>query len=268
MEDAIVVCSLQRPRPGVVAASPPTTGSAPVAAKGVPPEQRVHPSIQGMVRIVATSDDAPDTEAGGDAPTHALHTALVATGVRADAAFLLARLQAHVAGYWFRYDALPASAAKMAQDVLWDCLGYDRGAEATGSGVSGGIGSAAGDGDGDDGSARAGRPLGVCVLLLGMGAGPAGTPPALTLVRADGTAREYVARAMGAGATLGNEKMSQRWRRGMHREEAREMLCGILKDISREEGWAPLEDGGDDGGLAVACETVTPKGIEVEYLPL
>ena len=276
-QDAIVVCSLQRPRLGTVAISLPLTGGVTTVSRG----NDVHPSIQGMVRIISTCDDSPNIPAGSEGPTHLLHTALVSTGVQADATFLLSRLQAHLSQYWFRYDALPSSAVKMAQDILLDCFDYDREEEVTGSQVSGGIGSAAGRGDqGDEGGGgmRAGRPLGVSSLLLGLDADAAGTVPGLTLVRADGSARRCVAQAMGAGSTRGNVQLSQRWRRDMSREEARELLVGILRDVAEEEGWASVEGDGAGGGtagggrkedgLAVVCETVTAAGIEVEMFSL
>ena len=170
---------------------------------------------------------------------------------------------------------------KMVRDVLLDCLGYDWGEEVSSGKISGGIGSAApsyeeredGD-DGGGGGSRAGRPLGVCSFLLGL---DSASHPFLTVVKANGASQQYVAQAMGAGSQLGNEKLSQKWRRCMSREEAKDMMREVLNDIAKEKGWLLDNDGDDDDGtegkknnrgLTVACETVTSRGIDIEYLPL
>jgi len=93
IENAIVVCSLQRPRPGVISSSP-TISSISSNNKSI-----IHPSIQGMVKPVATRDDiqtTPRTHHLKDIPNHAIHTAIVTTGIFSDANFLLAQLQAHI----------------------------------------------------------------------------------------------------------------------------------------------------------------------------
>ena len=145
IKDAIVVCSLQRPRPGVVAASPPTG-----------PGASFPPSVRGMVRTLATDDDVdlddiddddtgPEmtatttTSSSSSSPSHALRVAIVVAGVRPDADYLSDRLRAHLNRHWFRYDSLPPTSTtrggalvKMAGDVLLDCLGYDRADEVGG----------------------------------------------------------------------------------------------------------------------------------------
>ncbi|KAL9186666.1 hypothetical protein ACHAXT_005904 [Thalassiosira profunda] len=273
-EDAIVVCSLQRPRPGVISPSP-GRNIASVAES----DKSVHPSIQGMVRLLATRDDVHHpSQSSEDMPQHALHTAIVTTGVQSDASFLLRTLQTHMSKYWFRYDTLPsasgeASVVKMVRDILLDCLGYDRGEEANSGAMSGGIGSAAPsyderDDDDDRGGSRAGRPLGVCSFLLGL---DSATRPYLTVVKANGASQQYVAQAMGMGSQLANEKLSQQWRRRMSQPEASEMMKGILTGVAKEKGWMP-EDADDTGrastDLVVVCETVTPRGIAADYFPL
>ena len=62
----------------------------------------------------------------------------------------------------------------------------------------------------------------------------------------------------------------------MRREEARDMMKEILNDVAKERGWLRSDDGdgncdegtNNDVGLTVACETVTPRGIDIEFLPL
>ncbi|KAL3804438.1 hypothetical protein ACHAW5_003484 [Stephanodiscus triporus] len=182
IEDAIVVCSLQRPRPGVVVACPLTE-----------PGASFPPYVRGMVQTLATDDNVNDNDTGSEMTmtitlsssssslSHVHHMAIGIAGVRPDADYLSNRLRTHLNRHWFRYDSLPPTSTtrggalvKMAGDVLLDCLGYDRADEVGWGRASGGIGSAApgrgddGDGDGDDGDEeqRAGRPLGVCAFLL------------------------------------------------------------------------------------------------------
>mmetsp|Transcript_46007 Transcript_46007/g.96608 ORF Transcript_46007/g.96608 Transcript_46007/m.96608 type:complete len:532 (-) Transcript_46007:58-1653(-) len=309
VENAILVCSLQRPRLGVISTSPSNnkqTSSSP----------SVHPSIQGMVRIIATRDDDHNSH-GVDSsllPKHSLHTAIITTGLQSDAQFLVSQLQGHLSKYWFRYDTLPPSSsssssylssssssspiAQMVRDVLLDCMGYDRAEEVNSGKVSGGIGSAAPsydenddeeDGDSNGGSAmRAGRPLGVCSFLLGLDSSPPSQSsqqrPFLAMVTANGATQQYVACAMGAGSTIGNEKLSSKWRRGMRYIEARDMMREIGREIAKEKGWLLEQHDHDDdndsggyyhekrkdggGGLTMVCETVTSRGIDVDFLPL
>ncbi|KAL7528528.1 hypothetical protein ACHAXR_004093 [Thalassiosira sp. AJA248-18] len=238
-----------------------------------------------------TSTNSNDTQL----PKHAIHTAIITTGIQPDATFLLNQLQSHIISkYWFRYDTLlpPTIMVKMVRDVLLDCLGYDWGDEANSGKVSGGIGSAAPsygdnndehDDDNEGGSSRAGRPLGVCTFLLGLDsttkAATTATshqqhPPLLTVIKANGASQQYVAHAMGMGSQLANEKLSQKWSRCMSREEAKDMMHGILIDVAKERGWLLDDDGesattgGNINGLTVACETVTSTGIDIEFIPL
>ena len=291
IENAIVVCSLQRPRPGVISSSPTIRSSSSSNISSSNNKSIIHPSIQGMVKPVATRDDiqtTPRTHHLKDIPNHAIHTAIVTTGISSDANFLLAQLQSHISKYRFRYDALPSTSGatssltviKMVRDVLLDCMGYDWSEELASAKVSGGIGSAApsyddqeGDEDRGSGGQRAGRPLGVCTFLLGLDYSTA-AHPFLTVIKANGSSQQYVAHAMGAGSQLANDKLSQRWKRCMSEKEAKDMMREILNDVAKETGWLPGDE--NDGraerngidGLTVACETVTSGGIDVEYLPL
>ena len=290
VENAIVVCSLQRPRPGVISSSPSTSSVVSISSTN----KLSHPSIQGMVRPLATRDDINNPTSSSDdndIPKHALHTAIVTTGIQSDANFLLNQLQTHISKYWFRYDTLPSPSSgsattqqltviKMVRDILLDCLGYDWTMEVNSGQISGGIGSAAPsydegeDGDENGGSSRAGRPLGVCTFLLGLDFSMKAHLPFLTVVKANGASQQYVAHAMGVGSQLANDRLSQKWRRCMSQNEAKDMMKEILKEVAMEKGW--LTDGGDDGttegkkgsGLNVACEIVTSRGIEIEYIPL
>ena len=289
VENAIVVCSLQRPRPGVISPSPSTSSVVSISSTS-----KSHPSIQGMVRPLATRDDINNPTSSSDdndIPKHALHTAIVTTGIQSDANFLLNQLQTHISKYWFRYDTLPSPSSggattqqltvvKMVRDILLDCLGYDWTMEVNSGQISGGIGSAAPsydegeDGDENGGSSRAGRPKGVCTFLLGLDSSTKTHLPSLTVVKANGASQQYVAHAMGVGSQLANDRLSQKWRRRMRQTEAKDMMKEILKEVAMEKGW--LTDGGDDGttegkkgsGLTVACEIVTSRGIEIEYIPL
>lgn len=299
VEDAIVVCSLQRPRPGVISDGPPTGATG--VGGGVGGAVPIPPSVRGMVRTLATEDD-DDSHVSG----HALRAAIAITGMRSDADYLSDRIRAHLNRHWFRYDSLPRGGGmvKMAGDVLLDCLGYDRDGEACGGRASGGIGSAAPSGGGDDddedgggdGAQRAGRPLGVCAFLLGLDDGPSPPssssrgrrrrhrrPPFLTVIEANGASQRYVARAMGIGSDFANEELSRKWRRRMGQREAVDMMRGILGGIARERGWLLLAeeeegemDGGDgvcigggDGELfTVVCETVTSRGIDIQFVTL
>ena len=259
-ENAIVVCSLQRQRPGVISPSPSTSSvSITTATNKSSTTSSIHSSIQGMVRLLASRDDihpnssksciADDND--DDIPKHSLHTAIVTTGIQSDANFLLTQLQTHISKYWFRYDTLPStssSVTKMVRDVLLDCLGYDWSNEVGSGNISGGIGSAApsynnGQDDNDDDNnsppTRAGRPLGVCTFLLGLDSTATATTshPYLTVVKANGASQQYVAHAMGVGSALGNDILSQQWKRGMSRNEAVGMMKNVLKDIAKERGW-------------------------------
>ena len=88
---------------------------------------------------------------------------------------------------------------------------------------------------------------------------------------------------MGMGSRLANEQLSVKWKQCMSREESKQMMREILKEVAKEKGWMGTSDDEEDGGgkqsegyaededgngsgLTLVCETVTSRGIEVEYL--
>ncbi|KAL3792570.1 hypothetical protein HJC23_005540 [Cyclotella cryptica] len=328
VENAILVCSLQRPHRGIIAPTPDISSGILRTATTREGHHVVHPSIRGMVHIVTTRDDvssphpsvndnpsSSNTNTTPWPPRHALHTALVVTGLQSDAYFLLHTLRKYcISKYWFRYDTLPPSSSsgmvRLVREILLDFQGYDWNREVGSTVVSGGIGGASprnsgeeDDTDDDDGAMRAGRPLGLCTLLLGLDPESTTTTkqqkgegrPSLTVVRANGSSEGYVAYAMGVGSEGGNERLSRLWRRGMTAEEAKAMMREILREIAVEKGWLDDEKNGlgrnrledemveshrvneVDGRLegssiasefTIVCETVTTRGIDIEYLNL
>ncbi|KAL3763549.1 hypothetical protein ACHAWU_009233 [Discostella pseudostelligera] len=209
---------------------------------------------------------------------------MVVSGIRSDADYLSDRLRSHAVKHWFRYDTSPSlnTMAEMVRDVMLDFLGYNRGEEVRSAQISGGIGSAApsynGGGGGDDdengNDARAGRPLGVSVFLLGgldsVRHGDGGAE--ITSIEADGSSRTYVARAMGVGSQYANDKLSHHWRKNMSVDEAKDMMRSIMKDVAREVGWFPsAEDevdcfgGYEEGQWTMVCEIVTSNGVDVDF---
>ena len=219
-------------------------------------------------------------------PRALLHTAMVVSGIRSDADYLSDRLRSHAVKHWFRYNTSPSSntMAEMVRDVMLDFLGFDRGEEVRSAQISGGIGSAApsyngggGDDDENGNDARAGRPLGVSVFLLGgldsVRHGDGGAE--ITSIEADGSSRTYVARAMGVGSQYANEKLSHHWRKNMSVDEAKDMMRSIMKDVAREVGWFPsAEDevdcrgGYEEGQWTMVCEIVTSNGVDVDLLTM
>ena len=301
-ENAIVICSLQRPRLGIVAPSIPTGASSTNIRRynssdndNSNNEIIVHPSIQGLVKVLATRDDdvgTATTQHDNDVPEHTLHTAIVSTGIQSDATFLLSQLQRHFSKFWFRYNTLPTNSlavVKFTREVLLDCLGYDWSEEVGSAKVSGGVGSAAPsyneNEDDDNGSSQAGRPLGVSSFLLSL-ANDNAPRPTITLIEANGSSEQYVARAMGVGAQKANELLSQQWKLGMSREEVKDMMHEVLQEVAIERGWLSSGDDDEDSrsnvsssesvensnamhvGLTIACETLTTRGIDIELAPL
>jgi 20S proteasome alpha/beta subunit len=260
---------MQRPRLGIIASS---YENEIISTKK--DKQNIHPSIQGMVKILATRDDSTKPTST-TTPRHSPHTALIATGIQSDISHLLNQLQTHVISkFWFRYDTYPPREGmiQMVKDVLLDFLGYDRKEE--GSAVSGGSAAPSSHEDG----VRAGRPLGVCTFLLSLE-----DTPSLTVIEANGSWERYVAHAMGVGATVGNARLSQQWRRGMSVAEAKGMMREIFREIAVEKGWLNEDDEmqstsvtdddiskslGENFGsdVTIVCETVTREGIDIEYL--
>ena len=278
-ENAIVVCSLQRPRLGVIA-MPDETGGIIIRSRD---SRNVHSSIHGMVKVLATRDDSTKAST---TPRHTLHTALISTGLQSDISFLTRTLQSHlVSKYWLRYDSLPHDEAilKMIREILLDFLRYDWTEEVGSSVLSGGIGSAAPSYSEDEESSRAGRPLGVCLFLLEIDQTQSGDSPSLRLIKANGSSNKYMANAMGIGSELGNKLLSQKWRRKMSAGDARVMLKAILREISIEQGWRSVSDETEEtckndsnnnghamssSDLVMVCETVTKEGIYIEYFKL
>ena len=311
VEDVIIVCSLQRlhTRTGVVAASTTTTTTTTLPS-----------SIHGMVRILATMDDDDDEQHDGynnnnyddendventfQPPRHALQSAIVITGLVSDAEYLTDKLRSHMNKYWFRYDSSScstnaAAVAKMTRDVLLDCMGYNRNDETLSGSVSGGIGSAAasssssgGNDDDEDGAEeqqqqqqRAGRPLGICAFLLGIGSKHLYRPSRITVIEANGVSEEYVAYAMGMGSEIANSELAKKWRRHMGQNEAVDMMKGILQGVAKERGWLEdsttrteeevneeeknkEDDDKRDADLMVVCEIVSSRGINTQYIKL
>lgn len=293
-ENCIVICSLQRPRLGIVAPSIPTGASSTNIRRYSTSNtsSKVHPSIQGLVKILATRDDVDNidatTQSNDNVPTHTLHTAIVSTGIQSDATFLLNQLQRHFSKFWFRYNTLPTNTlavVKMIQEVLLDCMGYDWSEEVGSAKVSGGVGSAAPsyneNEDESNGSSAAGRPLGLSSFLLSLAKDDDSTTfsspasrPMITLIEANGSSEQYVARAMGVGAQNANGLLAQKWKQGMSREEVKDMMQEILQEVAIERGWLQGDD--EDGSsvsathteLTITCETLTSRGIDIEFLPL
>ena len=282
-EDAILICSLQRPRLGVIASSHEPNG---IVTKDKTKNKKIHSSIRGMVRVLTTRDDSDNV---APIPRHSLHTALVATGLQADTSFLINKLQTHaISKYWFRYNVLPQGEMilRMVREILLDFLGYDWNEEMGSSSLSGGIGSAASSyNDDQEESTRAGRPLGVCTFLLELDSSNLEECPSLTVIKANGSPERYVAYAMGIGSGLGNKRLSQKWRKAISDAHAKDIMRTILKEIAVEKGWLPegnkykkddaigneiSQSLGESYGtdLTIVYETVTRDGIEVDYFKL
>jgi len=293
-ENSIVICSLQRPRLGIVAPSIPTGASSTNIRRYSTSNtsSKVHPSIQGLVKILATRDDVDNIDAttptNDNVPTHTLHTAIVSTGIQSDATFLLNQLQRHFSKFWFRYNTLPTNTlavVKMIQEVLLDCMGYDWSEEVGSAKVSGGVGSAAPsyneNEDESNGSSAAGRPLGLSSFLLSLANDDDSTTlsssasrPMITLIEANGSSEQYVARAMGVGKQNANGLLAQKWKQGMSREEVKDMMQEILQEVAIERGWLQGDDQDGSSGsathtdLTITCETITSRGIDIEFMPL
>lgn len=280
-ENAVLVCSLQRSRPGIIARSSHELSSI----IRQPNRSRVHPSIQSMVQVLATRDDSTGDRQNDSAislPKHSLHTALISTGLQSDVSFLLNKLQSHLMKHWFRYDKLPngESLLRMIREILLDFLGYEWSEEVGSSSLSGGIGSAApSSNDAEEENTRAGRPLGVAVVLMELEPSNSDISPLLTVIKANGSSEKYVAHAMGIGSELGNKRLAQKWNADMTVVEAKKVMRGILKEIAIEKGWLNGNDAtkegsnGDDSDeflseITIICETITTDGIDVEYSEL
>lgn len=306
MENSIIICSLQRPRLGIVAPSIPSGTSSIIKNRHLHNNKSIkfHPSIQGLVKIIATRDDVDDIDPcnyDNDGPIHTLQTAIVSTGIQSDAVFLLSQLQRHFSKFWFRYNTLPTSrlsVVKMIREVLLDFMGYDWSEEVGSSKISGGVGSAApsyseNEDDNNGSPNTAGRPLGVSSFLLSMDNDDTTSLPAhrptITAIEANGSSEQYVARAIGVGAQKANELLSQKWKRCMTCDEVKNMMQEILYEIAVEQGWLSLDDDREssssssssnananvDGkndemhvGLTIAFETLTRTGIDIEFAPL
>ena len=284
-ENAIVICSLQRPRLGIVAPSISSGASSTNIKQYLSTSNgsvNVHPSIQGLVKVVATRDDVDDNDVhayandANDEPKHTLHTAIVCTGIQSDATFLTNQLQRHFSKFWFRYNTLPTSTlavVKMIREVLLDCMGYDWSEEVSSAKVSGGVGSAApsySENDNDDSAVVAGRPLGVSSFLLSIDNGE--SRPTITAIEANGSSEQYVARAMGVGSQQANELLSRKWKQGMSQDDVKRMMHDILKGVAIERGWLSDDenrsDRQDNSDFTVVFETLTRRGINIEFEPL
>jgi len=231
---------------------------------------------------------------------------MACTGIRSDVDFLFHRLRSHATRkHWFRYDVLPPPSrfVQMVREVLLDFMGYDRSLQVCGRRAgAGGVGGASPseDNENDDGdennngggssSNRAGRPLGLSAMVIVPGQLEQGRrlQAEIHAVEANGSTERYVARAMGMGsATMGNKLLSERWKAGMTRHEARDMMRGVLERVGVEQGWLEEdeedeEDGGSEndlgrwestsarsnGKFVLVCETVTSRGVDTNVIPL
>ena len=269
-ENAVIVCSLQRPRLGIISSSHEANDMVRYRNKG-----GIHPSIQGMVKILTTRDDSTVKPSDAAAtPKHSLHTALISTGLQSDTTFLLNKLQSHcISKYWLRYDTLPQGEVitRMVREILLDFLGYDWSEEVGSSSLTGGIGSAAPSyNDNEEESTRAGRPLGVCTFLIGFDEASLDTSPSLTVIKADGSSDNYVAYAMGIGAELSVDRLSQKWRRGMNSDHAKDMMRDLMREVAVEKGWLSEDVTNDKNtnDIIIVCETVSQHGIDIDYITL
>ena len=104
--------------------------------------------------------------------------------------------------------------------------------------------------------------------------------PTITAIEANGSSEQYVARAMGVGSQKANELLSQKWKRGMSHEDVKGMMQEIFEGVAIERGWLSDDenissddvntssDRPDSSDFTVVLETLTKRGINIEFEPL
>jgi len=219
----IIVCSLYQPRLGV----------------------RCHPENGCAVHIIASEDDIDESS-----EMESSVTALVCSGVKADAELLLKILRTYSQKVWERYDCIATCERVSAalSEAYLSFMGYkDHGNDVTGN-------VPILDEDFD-----MSRPFGVRSLVLGIESGKA----RIRSVEPSGVQSSWLARALGKGSDEAQKMLEKMWRKEMSTGDVKDMCVEIIRDYIRRE-----MNNGVNERAEIVCESLSSLGVKVERFPL
>ena len=171
-------------------------------------------------------------------------TALVCSGLRADAVLLIQLLRDYTRRVWDYYDIV-ADAGRVAEalaEILLSCMNYD-----TNDTLVDGAGPVIADNE-----FSMSRPFGVSSFVLGTRS-TAANPSTANLISVDpsGVQEEWVANAMGRSSDKAQKLLEKRWSAEMTLEEVQDICVSIVRQLQIEEGGDAVSD------TSIVCETLT-----------
>lgn len=211
-------------------------------------------AAQNLINILADDDYDSSSESSSDNENTTI-TAMVCSGVRADAKLLISLLQRYGIRLWYDYNTVLTAdrAAAAAAEVLQTFLGYDRYDE-----VNDGIGPVIVDSD-----FEMPRPFGIRSLVLGVTPGRQAQMISIDPTGVYNTSSHLLAVALGNGHTEAQELLNKRHKQYMSEREAIEVCTGILKDLYySNRGITTFSDEDDHHSVEseILCEVLSSKG--------
>jgi len=192
------------------------------------------PEYDKSIQIVTSSDDEVSTI-----------TALVCSGLKADANILLRILRDYASRLWERYDCIPDchQISNALAGVLLSFMGYSTDDEPIPF-VSHEFEMA--------------RPFGVHSLVLGI---KPGCKPFIQSVDPSGVRRSWSALAIGRGNQEANQKLRKLYKKTLSPKEIQNICIDIIRDLYADDTKKPSE------GSEILCETLTSRGIKINRIP-
>ena len=174
--------------------------------------------------------------------------AMICTGIKADALYLIQKMKAYYIKTWERYDmSLNDDASRMVRgisQVLLDFMGYARSKEFLDA-----IGPVLEQSTDSSGTNEWARPLGVQTMLIS-------TADPITLIEPSGVTNQYTACAMGRDSTACAEELERMYTRDITTEALRELLEDIIQRKVIDEHPNMYEK------AELRIETLTKNGVE------
>lgn len=208
-----------------------------VAPRFISSNIKRNPSLNRMINIISR-DDAP----GGDT------TAIICSGLKADADLLIKILREYGRRVWERYDRTPGhdTVSNILSEVLLSFMGYE---------------SVDMDGVGDMILESMGRPFGVQSLVVSVGKNGVG----MRSVSPSGVQMEWRAIAMGKGADEANRILEEKMKEkaiGENEVEVKETLLMVLREcLDKEHGSEKTKS------MEVVCEILSSDGVNIKLAP-
>lgn len=227
VDQSIVVCSLH-PRSSV--------GSNTISSSSG--------GIPRVVHVIASDDIEVDDDSSSTSRSRSMEcqkiccpttTALVCSGLKADATLLRTLLRERSRRLWERYDILPSPShiADACTQIFLSFFQYNRDREINDE--AGPLDSTyPNDDTSTPGNFEMSRPFGLHVVVLGIRQHQ--HPPIIISVDSSGTQRHHPNFiAIGKRSREANEKLKNLWKKDLNVQQIRDICCSVLDEFKQDE---------------------------------